>query len=681
MVLSLPEKVVFVILSVISVYLTWHSFGQVAAVIRRGNGALRLNGLARRLFRALEVTVTQRTVLNARPLTSVLHAAIVWGFLFYLFVNLGDVLEGFLAGYTFPGTNGLADVYRLLADVLSVAVILSMIYFLVRRFIAGDPRLNFRPDILLHADITAGGIRRDSAIVGAFILGHVGARFLGQALAIARRGPDAFQPLASAVGGLFSGGHPALLEVGEHAMFWLAIGLILVFVPWFPRTKHFHLLLAPFNYLTRPERRSPGAMAPLPLDDETIERFGAERLEHLSRTQIVDAYACIMCNRCQDVCPAYAAGTPLSPAALEVNKRYFLRQHGALLASGGESPVTLFESALPPEGVWACTACAACVEICPVGNEPLADILAMRQHLVLMEGRPPDRLAGALTRAERAGDPWGHPRGTRLDWAAGLDVPLLADRRSVDVLYWVGCAGVYDPAGQRVSRAMIQIFRAAGVDFAVLGEEERCTCEWARRSGQEALYQEATAALIDTFNRYTFNLIVTQCPHCYHTFRNEYPDFGGHYAVMHHSTYIAGLLRAGRLKLQKWDRRRRKEVVTYHDPCFLGRYNGEYDAPREALLALESVTQAEMPRRRGRSLCCGGGGAQVWMETRQERPINVMRLEEASATGAQTIAAACPFCAIMLHSAVDSAGKPAPDNGTPVRVSDIAELVAGRLSP
>ncbi|NPV66273.1 MAG: (Fe-S)-binding protein [Anaerolineae bacterium] len=679
--LSLPEKVVFVILAIISLYLTWHSFGQVAAVIRRGNGALHLNGLARRILQALEVTITQRTVLNARPFTSILHATIAWGFLFYLLVNLGDVLEGFLADYAFPGTNGLADAYRLLADVLSVAVILSMLYFLVRRFIAGDPRLTFRPDILLHPDIAAGGIRRDSAIVGAFILGHVGARFLGQALTVARHGPDAFQPFASAISGLFSGGNPALLEVGEHVMFWLAIGLILVFVPWFPRTKHFHLLLAPVNYLTRPERRSPGAMPPLPLDDETIESFGAERIEHLSRTQIVDAYACIMCNRCQDVCPAYAAGTPLSPAALEVNKRYFLREHGALLAAGKESPVTLFESALPPEGVWACTACAACVEICPVGNEPLADILAMRQHLVLMEGRPPDRLVGALTRAERAGDPWGHPRGTRLDWAAGLDVPLLADRHSVDVLYWVGCAGAYDPAGQRVSRAMIQIFRAAGVDFAVLGEEERCTCEWARRSGQEALYQQATAALIDTFNRYTFNLIVTQCPHCYHTFRNEYPDFGGHYAVIHHSAYIAGLLRAGRLSLQKWDRRRRKGVITYHDPCFLGRYNGEYDAPRETLLALESVTLAEMPRHRQRSLCCGGGGAQVWMETRQERPINAMRLAEAAATGAQTVVTACPFCAIMLHSAVDSTGKPVPDGDASVRVNDIAELVAGRLSP
>ncbi len=670
--LSLPEKVVFVILAVICLYLAWQSFSRTAAVIRRGSGELSLDRLPQRLFRAVDVMVTQRTVLGSRPITSLLHAIIAWGFLFYLLVNLGDVLEAFLPGYAFPGTNGLANVYRLLADMLSVAVIISMIYFLVRRFIIGDRRLTFRPDILLHPDIAAGGIRRDSAIVGAFILTHVGARFLGQAFALALTGPDAFQPFASAVGGLLSGGNPALLTVGEHTMFWLAIGLIVIFVPWFPRTKHFHLLLAPFNYLTRPERAVPGAMAPLPLEDETIERFGAARIEHLNRSQLVDAYACIMCNRCQDVCPAYAAGTPLSPAALEANKRYFLREHGALLAVGDESPATLFENILPVEGVWACTACAACVEICPVGNEPLADILAMRQHLMLMEGRPPDRLAGALTRAERTGDPWGHPRGTRLDWAAGLDIPLLAERRKVDVLYWVGCAGAYDPAGQRVSRAMIRILHAAGVDFAVLGEEERCTCEWARRSGQEALYQEATTTLIDTFSRYEFNLIVTQCPHCYHTFRNEYPDFGGHYAVMHHSAYIADLLNAGRLRLQKGDRRRRRQPVTYHDPCFLGRYNGEYDAPRGALLALESLTLAEMPHHHNRSLCCGGGGAQVWMETRQERPINAMRLQEAAATGASLVGTACPFCAIMLASA-------AANEGNRIRVRDIAELVAEGL--
>ena len=414
-VLSLPEKIVFGILVIISLYLTWHAFREVAAVVMRGGGRLRLDRLPERLWRTIDVTFTQRTVLNARRVTSLFHIGIVWGFLFYILVNVGDVLEAFIPGYTFLGPD--ARLYRLAADLLSMAVIVGMIYFLVRRFLTPAPALKFNDKVLLNPKVTAGGIRRDSAIVGAFILGHVGGRFLGQSAGLAQTGSDPWQPFASVVSGLWAGTDPALLGVAEHALFWLSLGLILAFVPWFPRTKHFHLIMGPFNFFTRPERASLGAMDRLDLEDESIEWFGAATLEQLDRTQIVDAYACIMCNRCQDVCPAYAAGTELSPAALEVNKRYFLKDYAEALARGEESPQTLFESALTVEGAWACTACGACVEICPVGNEPMFDILNMRQYQVLMEGQPPDLLATALTQAERAGDPWGHPRGTRLDWA------------------------------------------------------------------------------------------------------------------------------------------------------------------------------------------------------------------------------------------------------------------------
>lgn len=671
--LSLPEKMVFVILAVICAYLTAHSFKQVVEIVRRGKGRLYLEQLPARLWRALEITFTQRTTLSARPLTGLFHIAIVWGFLFYGLVNVGDVLYGFLPGYTFLGTGPLGDLYRLLADVLSIGVIIGMSYFLVRRFFTSAPALRYNDRVLLHPWIRAGGIRRDSAIVGAFILTHVGARFMGETLRLAQHGANTGQPFASVVSGLWSGVQPELLIVGEHLAWWLALGVILVFVPWFPRTKHFHLMMAPFNYLTRPQRRSPGALDRLDLEDDAAAQFGAAKLEDLAQTQIVDAYACIMCNRCQDACPAYAAGTELSPAALEVNKRYFLKQHMDLLANGGTSPITLFESALTVEGTWACTACAACVEICPVGNEPMFDIIDLRRYLVLTEGQPPNLLAGAMTQAERTGDPWGNPRGTRLHWAAGLTVPLLAERQQVDVLYWVGCAGAYDPAGQRVSRAMVKILQAAGVDFAVLGDEERCTCEWARRGGNEALYQQAAQTLIETFNRYTFNLILTQCPHCFHTFKNEYPDFGGHYTVVHHSQYIARLLAEGRIQ-PKPTRKRKKDLITYHDSCFLGRYNGEYEGPRSALAAVPTLELVEMPRRRNRGFCCGGGGAQVWMETHQVQPINTNRLEEALATNAKTVSTACPFCAIMLSSAAQSQG--VTDR---IKVRDIAEIVADSL--
>lgn len=672
--LAISEKLVFGILLVISVYLAGHAFRQVIRIIRRGTGQLPLDHILDRGYTALIATLTQRTVLNARPLTSLVHFGIVWGFILYALVNLEDVLRGFIPDYRLFATEPLNQLYRLAADVLSIVVIAAMIIFLVRRFVWRDPHLTFNDNILLDEQVRAGAIQRDSALVGAFILGHVGSRFLGQSFELALTGPDTFQPFASLVAGLWTTANPLYLDLLIHAAWWLGMGLLLAFIPWFPQSKHFHLIMAPLNLLTQPARRgSPGTMAPLDLEDEAIELFGAAHIEHLTQAQIIDAYACIMCNRCQEVCPAYNAGTALSPAALEVNKRYFIKSAAEGLAAGQESAATLFETALSPAGVWACTACAACLEICPVGNEPLHDILNMRQYLTLMEGDVPEPLTVALTQAERTGDPWGNPANTRLNWAKDLDVPLLADKQQVDVLYWVGCAGAYDPAGQRVSRAMVQIFQAAGIDFAVLGEEERCNCEWARRSGQEALFQEAAHELIETFNQYDFKQLVTQCPHCAHTFKNEYPDFGGNYAVTHHSVFIADLLNEGRLNLAKWDRRRRQTPVTLHDPCFLGRYNGGYAPPRATLEALQNVTLVEMSHNQNRSLCCGGGGAQVWMETEQETPINQTRFAEAQATGAATLATACPFCAVMFNSAGASLGD------EDLALADIAELVAARL--
>ncbi|MFC1961397.1 4Fe-4S dicluster domain-containing protein, partial [Chloroflexota bacterium] len=433
--LTLSEKIVFIILLIIALYLSWHAFQQVARIIRRGAGRPPFDQPLDRIYTALIATLTQRTVLNARPLTSLVHFSLVWGFLLYALVNLEDVLRGFIPGYHLFTTTALDNIYRLAVDVFSVVVIVAMIYFLIRRFGWRDPNLMFNSNILLHEEVRAGAIQRDSALVGAFILTHVGSRFLGQSISITLTGPDAFQPFATVAAGLWVGANPAYLDALLHIFWWLAIGSLLIFIPWFPQTKHFHLIMAPLNILTQPGRRgSSGTMTPLDLEDESIEMFGAAHLEHLSQSQIMDAYACIMCNRCQEVCPATNAGTPLSPAALEINKRYFIKTEAEALAAGQESVATLFDIALPAAGVWACTACAACLEICPVGNEPLHDILNMRQYLTLMEGDIPEPLAVALTQAERSGDPWGNPANTRLDWAKGLDVPLLADKQQVDVL-------------------------------------------------------------------------------------------------------------------------------------------------------------------------------------------------------------------------------------------------------
>ncbi|MCC6905186.1 MAG: (Fe-S)-binding protein, partial [Anaerolineae bacterium] len=391
----------------------------------------------------------------------------------------------------------------------------------------------------------------------------------------------------------------------------------------------------------------------------------------LNVLQLLDGDACTECGRCQAACPAYMAGTPLNPKQIILDIRAGLDRYSPVLLNGGGSTTPLTREIISPDALWACTTCRACVHECPVLIEHVDSIVDMRRYLALTEGDVPDLLGMAMQQAERAGNPWGNPKGSRMDWAAELDVPVIAQKKKADVLYWVGCAGAYDPESQKTARAVVQILQAAGVDFAVLGEEERCNCEWARRAGNEYLFQEATHSNIAVMDKYEFNVVLTHCPHCFNTFKNEYPQFGGDYTVVHHSAYIAGLIYNGQLKLTK----PLNEVVTYHDSCYLGRYNDLYEDPRLMLRSVQGITTIEMERSRDRGLCCGGGGAQVWFETHQEIPVNQIRLNEALETGAQTISTACPFCTIMLGSAAQSAGV-----AEQVKVQDVAVIVAGALA-
>jgi Fe-S oxidoreductase len=435
-----------------------------------------------------------------------------------------------------------------------------------------------------------------------------------------------------------------------------------------------HLITSPLNVFFS-SFRQPGALSAVNLDDETVEAFGAGQITEFAPAQLMDGDACTECGRCQAVCPAFMAGTPLNPKRVVLDIRAALDAYAPVLHSTSDSlrlpemPVT--RKFVSEAALWACTTCRACVYECPVLIEHVDSIVDMRRYLVLMEGDMPDLLATAMTQAERAGNPWGNPRGSRMEWAAGLNVPLFSQKKKADVLYWVGCAGAYDPESQKTARAMVRIFEAAGIDFAVLGEEERCNCEWARRAGNEYLYQQAAHSNIAVFDQYEFNAIVTHCPHCFNTFKNEYPQFGGQYDVIHHSTYIARLIADGHLRLG----RPVHEIVTYHDSCYLGRYNDLYDDPRRALGAVSDLQVIEMARSRQKGLCCGGGGAQVWFETHQKKPVNEIRLEEALGTGAQTVATACPFCTIMLGSAAQSKG--VTDR---IGVKDLAVIVAEALS-
>ncbi len=668
--LSLPEKILFLLALLLSTYLAYRAARRLIAILGRGHGRPDWRSIPRRLPAVLARTATLQPVFRARPLPSLFHALVAWGFVYYLLVNLGDVLQGLLRGFAFLGTGTVGGAYRYGADLLSVCVLLGMLALIARRYLLRTPALQTRDTTLLHPNARSG-IQRDSAIVGGFILLHVASRLVGQSLALAQHGADRWQPFASTLAGLWAGWPDRALLIGEHVAWWLALGLILAFVPYFPYSKHLHLFFAPLNFLLRPERPSIGQLDRLDFDDQSVESFGAARLEDLAWTGLMDAYACIMCNRCQDACPAYQTGKVLSPAALEINKRYFLNQEGTRLARGEASSQTLLESAITAEAVWACTACGACSDICPVGNEPMRDILDVRRHLVLMENAFPEQLQTAYRGMERTANPWTVAADKRLEWAAGLNVPTIAEQPHPDLLWWVGCAPATDPRAQKTAQAFARVLSAAGVAYAVLGAEEKCTGDSARRSGNEHLFAELAAANVGTLNRVAPQRIVTTCPHCLHTLKNEYPAFGGTYEVIHHTQLIQELYASGRLKAAPAEE---LTGVAFHDPCYLGRHNGVFDAPRQALAQAGAAAGTELPRHGAQSFCCGAGGAQMWKEEeRGSGRVSDERLREAAATGASTLATGCPFCMIMLTDASKSAG------GT-IAVRDVAEIVADGLA-
>lgn len=663
-ILSLTEKIVFLVATFISIVFTARGSIRLVHIISRGRGRPDWRLVPQRLLQTLWISTSFEPTFQMRLLTSLFHGLVGWGFLYYLLVNLGDFLQGFVPGYTFLGSGLPGNLYRLGADLLSVSVLVGMLALVIRRYALRPAEIETRAATMM--DVRARrGVALDSAVVAAFILLHVGARLMGESFHLAVAGSDTWQPFASRLAAMWMSASATSLQLARHGAWWVSLGLILLFLPYFPYTKHIHLLTAPFNYLLHPERPSMGALDRLDFEDQSVEQFGVSHLEHLSWKGLLDAYACIMCNRCQQACPAYATGKVLSPAAMEINKRYALNHEGGRLTQGAPSDLPLTEFAISNEAVWGCTACGACVEVCPVGNEPMRDILEIRQHLVLMENNFPSSLQTAYRGMERTMNPWNVPPEKRLDWANGLPIKTVDDVPDVELLWWVGCAPATNPQAQESARALARLLSDNGISFAVLGARERCTGDSARRSGNEYLFDELARANVESLNEVAPGRIVTTCPHCLHTLKNEYPAYGGRYEVVHHTTLIQELIEAGRLSLNE---SALGAGITFHDPCYLGRQNGIFDEPRAAL-EQSGAALTEMPRRREQSFCCGAGGAQMWKEEEPgDERVSVARVREAQATGAGVLAVACPFCKIMLSDAAKS-------EGNQLQVRDVVEIL------
>jgi Fe-S oxidoreductase/nitrate reductase gamma subunit len=452
-------------------------------------------------------------------------------------------------------------------------------------------------------------------------------------------------------------------------LWWFHAILAFTAVASIPYTKLFHIFTSPLNALflhlrPRGQLSTPFDLQQLIASGNFDVRVGAAQITDFSWQQRLSFDSCTQCGRCTNACPATAAGTFLSPMHLVLKLRNQMLSQSRL--DGGSAVIA---DVVNPEELWACTTCRACVNECPVLIDHVDAIVDMRRHLV-GEGKLDRGKRDFLTNLNNASNPYGLPPGDRMNWAEGLGVNTAKDQSEFEILYWVGCSGSYDPRNQAVSRAMVKILQAANVRFVVLGTEEKCNCESARRLGEEGRFQQSALELIEIFKRYGVKEILTQCPHCFNTFKNEYPEFGSTVSVIHHSQFIEQLIKSGRLKLKPETER----TLTFHDPCYLARYNGVQDPPRRVVSALGKVKLQEMRRSRENSFCCGAGGANFWYKVEQKKKISAIRLDEARETQAGVIATACPFCTSMLEDASVAAG-----TKESVKVLDIAELVAAQL--
>jgi Fe-S oxidoreductase len=634
-------------------------------LVRQGRPVERSSDLPVRLAREGTRVLGQRKLFQ-RFVPGLMHALIFWGFLVLLTTIVevgGQVVDPSFELPLIGGTRWLGLVQDLFAGGVLVGIGLALWIRLVQRperFVGSHHADAYRILALIFL------------IIATLLLGR-GARI---ALGLA---PDWWwTPLSTAASELFEWMSPGLRRAAMWLLLWSHVALILGFLVYIGYSKHLHIATSAINVFFA-QTKPLGYLTPLRVDVEAAAanddvRFGAATLPDLTRKETLDLYACTECGRCQAACPAWNTGKPLSPKLLVMNLRDHLLAEGPHLLRARGRGETVEASPLVPdivdeEVVWDCTTCGACMHECPVDIEHVDTIVDLRRNLVMAESRFPPEAGGMLRALESAGNPWGMPQAQRASWADGLDVRVIGDgERAPEYLYWVGCAGSFDDRAKAISRAVALLLQRAQVSFAILGPRELCTGDPARRIGNEYLFQTLAERNVETLDQAGVTKVIANCPHCFNTLRNEYPDYGGRYEVVHHSQLLGRLIDEGRLVPSA----RVPARVTYHDPCYLGRHNDVYRDPREALSAVPGVELVEMPRHAERALCCGAGGSRMWMEERIGKRINAERMDEAVSTGADAVGVACPYCLIMLDDGSKARGDGAD-------VVDIAQLVARSL--
>ncbi|MGG1517357.1 heterodisulfide reductase-related iron-sulfur binding cluster [Paenibacillus oryzisoli] len=622
-------------------------------------------------LRVFAIQVFGQSKLLKDPKSGVMHIVIFYGFIILQLGALDLILKG-LIGHRLDFSG--YDIFTVIQEYTVALILIAMGYATYRRYIEKLKRLKrgWKPSIvvffiffLMLSVLISGGFER------------------------AREGLAAsfYAPLSSGVASLVDGWSHTALTIGFYMSWWAHLLILLAFLIYVPQSKHFHLITAPINILLR--RTGPtGKLASLDLEDESAETFGVGKIEEFTQKQMLDFYACVECGRCTNVCPANTTGKMLSPMHLITKLRDHLTDKGAVITSkspwvpayafGLHADPTPLETELiggvmTEEELWACTTCRNCEDQCPVGNEHVDKIIDMRRHLVLTQGSMPHDGQRALQNIERQGNPWGINRNDRIKWVKEVDpedtlkIRTVKEQPDFEYLFFLGSMGAYDLRSRKVTHAFVKLMREAGISFAILGNEEKNSGDTPRRMGNEFLFQQLCADNIATFQKYKVKKIVTTCPHTYHIFKNEYPEFGLTAEVFHHTELLHAWVKEGRL----WPQHAVHERITYHDSCYLGRYNEVYEEPREILKAIPGVELVEQARSRSNSMCCGAGGGMMWMEEKVGTRVNVARTEQLLSVQPTVISSGCPYCLTMVED-----GTKLKEVEDQVKARDVAEVLA-----
>jgi len=593
------------------------------------------------------------------------HALMAWGF--FVFVVFYFFLFILAQGFGLAGLEDTSFAFYLtwVMDFMAVFIVIGAGWGLIRRFIVRPARLKGEQTV-------------EALIILLSLFTHPFAYLFNEATIIAQGAPAAWlahsllPPVSAWLSHLFTGSAAVTLQNWHIAFFWadwLTVLFVLVYIPY---SRYLHVIASIFNGILR-SRQPYGALKSIDL--EKAESIGTATIDKLTWKQNLDLYACVVCGNCQELCPAYVTGKPLNPKkVIQDLKKQLLKAGPELVkakAKGAVAPdtvnVTLAGKVILEDEIWACTTCGACDTVCPVWVQHVDKIVDLRRNLVLEQSVLPETAAGALQSIEKRGHPWRGTTLNRTDWTKGLDIKTLAEEPKVDILYWVGCTEALEERSVKVAQSFAKLMKQAGLNFGILGAEESCCGDPARRLGNEYLYQMQAQSNIELLKGYGVKKIVTGCPHCYNTLKNEYPQFGGNFDVMHHTELIAGLLKDGKIKVARGN----ADIITYHDSCYLGRYNEIYQSPRQILKSLPDVKLVEMEKNKKRGFCCGGGGGRLWLEERIGQRISENRIDQVMATKAQTVATACPYCLQMFNDAIK-----AKQTEETLKVKDIAELIA-----